>query len=60
MPREPQPQPSPELTDEQIREIFTTLQLPTEPPHISTTTMQPLGPIVFYPVTGDSPPLSPR
>lgn len=57
MPRtEPEPQT---MTEDEIREVFTTLQLPTDSPPQPAPVVQPAtGPIVFYTITGNSPPLN--
>lgn len=58
MPKEPQPDPQRDMTDEEITDVFRTLHLPTSAPPASIP-QQP-GPVVFYPITGDSLPLQTR
>ena len=56
MPKQPKTDPQPRMTDEQINDVFTTLQLPTNPPPAPIAS--PSTPVVFYPITGNSPPLA--
>jgi hypothetical protein len=58
----PKAEKAPEqMTDEQIREVFTTLRLPSEQPPSPAPVAQPTSsPVVFYTITGNSPPLPTR
>jgi hypothetical protein len=50
-----------QMSDEQIREVFATLRLPAEQPQAPAPVVQQVsGPVVFYTITGDSPPLPAR
>jgi hypothetical protein len=52
---------SKQMTEDEIREVFTDLQLPTSPPPQPAPVVQPTtGPVVFYTITGNSPPLNTR
>ncbi len=46
------------MTDEQILEVFKVLRLPTNQPALPA--VHETFPVVFYPITGDSPPLPTR
>jgi hypothetical protein len=48
----------PEMTEEEIKDVFTTLRLPAEPPATPPPVVQPTtSPVVFYTIGGTSPPL---
>lgn len=47
-----------QMSDEEIRGVFETLQLPPEPPPVPAVVVQPNAPIVFYTIGGNSPPLN--
>jgi hypothetical protein len=48
-----------DMTDEEIRGVFETLRLPVEPRPLPSPGKQ-AGPVIFFPISGNSPPLDPR
>ena len=46
-----------EMSDSDIREVFETLKLPTAPKPVPAPAQQPPTPIIFFTVSGHSPPL---
>jgi hypothetical protein len=53
------PKPEREMTDEEIRGVFETLKLPTSPSPQPNADKQ-AGPLIFFRISGDSPPLDTR
>jgi len=54
-----QPTQQQDMTDEEIRGVFETLKLSTEPKPVPLAT-QPPSPVVFFTVAGNSQPLNAR
>jgi len=59
MPKDPQPRPEQDMTDEQIADVFRTLRLPTDAPQAPAVPQQ-VAPVIYYPITGNSLPLNPH
>jgi hypothetical protein len=49
--------PKPEMSPDEIHEIFETMDLPTAPKPVPAAPQQSAAPIVFFTVSGNSPPL---
>ena len=49
-----------DMTEEEIRRVFETLQLSTAPKPVPTTAQSPSTPVIFFTVSGSSPPLNAR
>ena len=46
-----------EMTDQEIRDVFKALKLPTGPASQPPAAQQPQAPVIHFRITGDSPPL---
>lgn len=55
-----QPGQQQDMTDEEIRGVFETLKLPTAPRPLPFVAQPPPSPVVFFTVSGNSPPLNAR
>lgn len=54
-----EPKPPSEMTEQEIVDVFKTLQLPTDRAAAPAKPQQ-AAPVVYYPITGNSLPLSAR